>query len=98
MGGVDPVGRKLPPLPVGLDTDDLMLVLQDGGVLTLPMLWGLEIGDFITLKGLASGGVPIVLDSAGLQVLELARWVSTRPEPTGPRLAGLPSEGRLVLK
>lgn len=72
VGGLDPEGLKLPPLPVGLDTDDLMLVLQDGGVLTLPMLWGLEMGD-LTLKGLASGGVPIVLDSAGLQVLELTR-------------------------
>lgn len=73
VGGLDPEGLKLPPLPVGLDTDDLMLVLQDSGVLTLPMLWGLEMGDFMTLKGLDSGGVPIVLDSAGLQVLELTR-------------------------
>lgn len=31
-------GRTVQELPVGLETDDLMLALQEGGERTLPML------------------------------------------------------------
>lgn len=66
--------------PVGLETDDLMLqvVLQDGGDLTLPILWGLDIGDRMTLSGLVSGGEPTVLDSTGLHVTEFLRLMLAR--------------------
>lgn len=70
----------LPLLPVGLETDDLILQVlllpppQGGGDLTLPMLWGLDMGDFMTLSGLVSGGEPtVVLDSTGLHVMEFLR-------------------------
>lgn len=74
VGGLEMDGlmlQVLPPFVVGLEMDDLMLVLQESGDLTLPILRGLETGDFITLSGLASGGDPTMLDFTGLQVLRL---------------------------
>ncbi len=41
VGGLEMDGLRLqvlPPFVVGLETDDLMLVLQESGELTLPML------------------------------------------------------------
>lgn len=66
--------------PVGLETDDLILqvVLQDGGDLTLLILWGLDMGDLMTLSGLVSGGEPTVLDSTGLHVAEFLRLMLAR--------------------
>ena len=37
-GGLDMDGLTVQQLPVGLETDDLMLVLQEGGERTLPIL------------------------------------------------------------
>lgn len=72
-------GLTLPQLlvlPVGLDTEDLMVqvALQEGGDLTLLMLWGLEMGDLMMFRGLVRGGEPTVLDSAGLHVAEFLCW------------------------
>lgn len=66
--------------PVGLETDDLILqvVLQDGGDLTLLILWGLDMGDLMTLSGLVTGGEPTVLDSTGLHVAEFLRLMLAR--------------------
>lgn len=74
---IDDEALMLLVLPVGLETDDdLMLVevLHDGGERTLLMLWGLEMGERITLRGLVSGGDPTVLEPAGLQVAEFLLW------------------------